>query len=239
MLPLGSRRRRHVVRSLGVLAVVGGLLIGCVTITVPAGPTPTGSLVATPTAAVTPSAVVSPKPSPSPTPTVTAMPTPTATAGTPASPSSSPAGVENYGASTPLFNDGFDDPNSGWGTGTNEGGSVAYGDSTLEIAVTGSGAWERTQRVTGSTSNAVTAEAHWTGTGHGMVGLLCATSNDEMWGATEDAAGNYSFIKLDSQGATVLSMGHLDALKSAADGFAQFALDCAGTATGSFRMQLH
>ena len=145
----------------------------------------------------------------------------------------------NYGASTPLFNDSFDDPNSGWGTGTNEGGSVAYGNTTLEIQVSGDGAWERTQRVTGSTSNAVTAEAHWTATGDGMVGLLCAASNDEMWGATEDAAGNYAFIKVGSQGATVLSQGQLDSLKSAADGFAQFGLDCAGTATGSFRMQVH
>ena len=145
----------------------------------------------------------------------------------------------NYGASTPLFNDSFLDPNSGWGTGTNEGGSVAYGDHALEIQVTGDGAWERTQRVTGSTSNAITAEAHWTGTGDGMVGLLCAASNDELWGATEDASGNYAFIKVGSQGATVLSQGQLDSLKSAADGFAQFGLDCAGTATGTFHMQLH
>ena len=72
-----------------------------------------------------------------------------------------------------------------------------------------------------------------------MVGLLCAASNDEMWGATEDAAGNYSFIKVGAQGATVLSQGQLDSLKSAADGFAQFGLDCAGTATGAFRMQVH
>jgi hypothetical protein len=168
-----------------------------------------------------------------------AAPTPTATPGPSASPGASPAGVENYGASTPLFNDAFDDPNSGWGTGTNEGGSVAYIDSTLEIQVMGSGAWERTQRLTGSTSNAVSAEAHWTGKGDGLVGLLCAASSDELWGATESATGNYSFIKVDSQGATVLSNGQLDSLKSGADGFAQFGLDCAGTATGSFRMQLH
>ena len=36
-------------RSLGVLAVVGGLLIGCVTINVPAGPSATGSPSAKPT----------------------------------------------------------------------------------------------------------------------------------------------------------------------------------------------
>ena len=53
-------------RSLGVLAVVGGLLIGCVTINVPAGPSATGSPSAKPTAAATASVVATPRPSPSP-----------------------------------------------------------------------------------------------------------------------------------------------------------------------------
>jgi hypothetical protein len=71
------------------------------------------------------------------------------------------------------------------------------------------------------------------------VGLLCAASDDELWGATEDADGNYAFINVGAQGATVLSEGHLDALKSTADGSSRFSLDCAGTATGSFKMQIH
>ena len=233
-------------RSLAVLAMVGGLLIGCVTINVPGGSTPSLSpslspASATPTVAATPT----PTPSPSPTQAATATPsapptsTPTGTPGPSPTAAATPAGVENYGATTPLINDSFGDPDSGWGIGTNDGGSVTYGDHTLEIAVTGEGAWERTQRLTGATSNAVSAEAHWTTTGEGMAGLLCAANADEYWGATQDPVGNYAFIKLDDQGATVLAQGHFDELKRSADGFSQFALDCAGTATGSFRMQVH
>ena len=233
------------IRSLAVLGVVGGLVIACVTINVPAGQTPTASPTSRPptaTPTVT-SAAATPSPSPAPTapPTPTTPPTPiaTQTLGTPPATGPSPSAVANYGATTPLFNDGFDDPQSGWGTGTTEGGSVAYNNGALDIHVTGDGGWEWTRRLAGSTSNAVNAESLWTRMGNGVVGLLCAASDDELWGAAEDAAGNYSFIKVGSGAATILSHGQLDSLKSAADGSSRFALDCAGTATGSFRMQLN
>jgi hypothetical protein len=222
------------------------LVIGCVSIA-PTAPT------AQPTSPSPAIATLPPLPAPSAAPTLaptataastpTATPSPTSTASvapvaTPPSAQASPAGVENYGATTPLFDDTFDDTTSGWAVGTNDGGTVSYGDSALEIDTTSDGAWESTRRLTGTTSNAVQLETVYTPIGAGYVGLLCANSDDELWGAAANSDGQYSFIKLGPDGATVLQNGQMDSLKTATTGAARFAIDCAGTKTGSFHMQL-
>jgi len=184
-----------------------------------------------------------PPPTEQATPVIKSTPgAPTSEAPTPVAPGSqepgaSPAGVENYGASTPLFDDSFDDPSSGWGVGTNEGGSVAYGDSHLDITTSGTGAWETSLRLTGSTDNAIHLETIFTESGSGYLGLLCANRDDELWGVAANELGDYSFIKVQGGAVTALAQGHLDALKTAATG-GGLALDCAGAATGSFRMQV-
>jgi hypothetical protein len=153
----------------------------------------------------------------------------------------SPSGVENYGASTPLFDDQMEDPNSGWGTGTNDGGSIEYVDGNLQIETVAGGAWQWTSRLTGSTDNAAHFEGVYVASGTGYMGLVCGDSDDVAWGGMANlSTGDYSFIKLDGNGATVLADGVLEALRldDPAD-ISRLALDCAGTATGAFRMQLY
>ena len=101
------------------------------------------------------------------------------------------------------------------------------------------GAWEWTRRLTGSTDNATHVEGVYTPSGAGYFGLLCADNDDEMWGAIANADGAYSFIKLGATGATTLAQGQLDILRLDPGDISRIALDCAGTATGSFRMQLY
>ena len=225
------------------------LVIGCVSI-VPATPTtrpvPASPVISTlaplpaPSAVATATATATPASTPTlPPATTPAQPTPAQDI-PPAPPSAqaSPAGVENYGASTPLFNDGFDDPESGWGIGTNDGGSVSFGESSLEIDTSSEGAWESTSRLTGTTSNAMQLETIFTRTGSGFAGLLCANSDNELWGAVADENGNYQFVKVGPDGATALMQGQLDSLKTPSNAMDRFGLDCAGTKTGSFKMQL-
>jgi hypothetical protein len=250
-----------VLRRLSVIGLSGVFVLGCVSIA-PAAPTassPASFSVATPAAAtVAPlptataplaTAAVTPVPPTAPPPTQQATtpapatpeapPSEPPTSAVPASqePGASPAGVENYGASTPLFDDSFDDPASGWGVGTNDGGTVAYGDDHLEITTSGTGAWETSLRLTGSTDNAIHLQTIFTASGSGYLGLLCANRDDELWGVAANELGDYSFIKIQSGAVTALSQGHLDALSTASTG-GGLALDCAGAATGSFRMQV-
>ena len=72
------------------------------------------------------------------------------------------------------------------------------------------------------------------------MGLLCGDSGDVLWGGTANLAnGDYAFIKLEETGATILKEGRLDDLAIEPGEISRFALDCAGTNTGSFRMQLY
>jgi hypothetical protein len=134
----------------------------------------------------------------------------------------------------------MEDPNSGWGTGTNAGGSIAYVDGDLQIDTVAGGAWQYTSRLTGSTDNAAHFEGVYTPSGSGFMGLVCGDSGDVLWGGMANLSdGEYAFIKLEATGATILSQGHLEGLRIDPGEISRFALDCAGTATGSFRMQLY
>ena len=55
-------------------------------------------------------------------------------------------------------------------TGTNEGGTVAYVDSALQIDTAVQGAWLTPRRLTGSTDNAVHIEALFTPVRSGLSG---------------------------------------------------------------------
>ena len=204
------------IRSFAVMGAVGLLVIGCVTISPAAtdGPSePPSDSTPTPIPATAiPTATSAPISTPSPTAALTSPPTAEPTADATFSPeplpsaASSPSPVENYGAHTPLFDDQMEDPNSGWGVGTNEGGSVSYADGDLEITAAAGGAWVSTSRLTGSTDNAVHVEGIYTPTGSGYMGLLCGERDDELWGAMANLDnGDYSFIKLGSSGTTILA----------------------------------
>jgi len=239
-----------VIRSLMSACIAGALVVGCVSIdpglptAAPSLPIPTGVETLPPipqtqepaTSAPTDDPTLPPESTPSIEPSV--APSEQPTDGPLPTAQSTPGGVENYGAATPLINDGFNDPTSGWGVGTNDGGSVAYGDGTLEIATATEGAWEWTRIMTGSTDNAVHVETLWEPTGSGYQGLLCANSDDELWGAEANENGNYRFIRLDAEGAHVLAEGQIEELAVSEFGNARLAVDCAGTGAGTFKMQI-
>jgi len=236
------------------VCMVGAVVVGCVSIA--PGESPGQPSLAIPTAITTiapisqtePPATLAPTPTPVPESTPTGQPTaeptsePTGQATEPPVPTAepSPSGVDNYGAHTPVFDDQMEDPDSGWGTGANDGGSVAYEDGNLEIVAAAGGAWEWTSRLTGSTDNAAHFEGIYTPSGSGYMGLLCGDSEDVLWGGMANLeTGEYAFIKLDAEGASVLQEGTLEALQIEPGEISRFALDCAGTATGSFRMQIY
>ncbi len=134
----------------------------------------------------------------------------------------------------------MEDPNSGWGVGTSEGGSIAYVDGNLQMDTAAGGAWQWTRRLTGSTDNAVHFEGIYEPSGAGYMGLLCGDSGDVLWGGMANLySGEYAFIKLEATGATILAQGLLEELRIDPGEISRFALDCAGTATGSFRMQIY
>jgi hypothetical protein len=137
-----------------------------------------------------------------------------------------------------IFEDSFDDPSSGWGVGTNAGGTVAYVDGTLEFATAAETNWMWSRRTGDEPWNVVRIEADLTPSGLGFGGLLCADSDDLLYGAIVDTLGTYAFISVGSAGSSLLASGDNAALALASGGTTRVALDCAGTATGSFRMQL-
>jgi hypothetical protein len=171
-----------------------------------------------------------------PTPEITEQPSVSAEPPSTAQPSL--AAIEDFGATDLLFTDDFSDPTSGWGVGTNAGGSVAYTDGALEFILTAVRNWEWSPRETGSTSNVVHVEASFSPLAAGYQGLLCANGADDLWGAVANADGQFVFISLTSNGSTLLDSGQQDGFQVPDTGATVMALDCAGTTTGAFRMQL-
>ncbi len=72
----------------------------------------------------------------------------------------------------------------------------------------------------------------------GYQGLLCANSDDELWGAVANADGLWVFIKLTSDGSSILSSNQEEGFQIAPGATTRVALDCEGTDAGGFRMQL-
>lgn len=150
----------------------------------------------------------------------------------------STSGIEDFGASTPLFSDTFDDAESGWGTGSTPGGDVQYVDSALQFQAAGSGNWIWSYRPLESAQNIVHLEATFTPSAIGYQGLLCADTAEQFHGAVAKGDGRWVFIALTDTGAEVLTTGQDPAWAILPAAPTRMALDCAGTATGAFRMQL-
>jgi hypothetical protein len=250
-----------VTRAFAITIVVASMLGGCVSIgTASPSPSvlpvpsfgittqaPSLGVTATPTAA--PTATSAPTASPTiapptqaptaiPTTGVTAPPTAGTTEAPTQQPEGSPGAIEDFGADTLLFADDFSDDTSGWGTGTNAGGEVAYVDGALQFDTAAQGAWMWSRRLNATAYNVIHAEAEFTPSAAGYQGLLCSRSDDELWGGVVNADGLVAFIKLGSDGATILTSGTLTGWEIAPTETTRIAIDCAGTATGSFRMQL-
>jgi len=90
----------------------------------------------------------------------------------------------------------------------------------------------------GTTSNVLHVEASFSPAAAGFQGLLCANKPDELWGAVANADGTFVFISLGPGGSTLLDSGQQEGFQVPDTGTTIIALDCAGTATGAFRMQL-
>lgn len=239
-------------RSLLVGAVVVFSLVGCVGIApgTPAPPTTQVSLGATtpaPTAAqtaaptATPAPVATPTAAPPTVPPVTAEPSTEATApatGGPPSAEPSAGVIEDFGADTLLFSDDFSDDTSGWGVGTTAGGTVAYVDGALQFDTAANAAWMWSRRTANSASSVMHVEGDFMPSAFGYQGLLCGDSDAELWGAVSNAAGIYLFAKLTSGGVSLLTGNQVTGFEIAPGETTRIALDCAGTDTGQFRMQV-
>jgi hypothetical protein len=125
-----------VLRSFVAFFVAGALVIGCVSIeavpsAAPSLPIPTSAFSIPPIPQTEQPTTAAPTPTPESTPTQeptsppTDQPTLAPTDAPVPTPAASPSGVDNYGAHNPVFDDQMEDSNSGWGTGTNEGGTIA------------------------------------------------------------------------------------------------------------------
>lgn len=237
-----------------ISAVVAVLVMGCVSVgpeqtppptlgpsfavTTPA-PSPSASLTASPAATATPTQAPTPKGGPTEDPTAGA-PTlaPTASPAPPLTPAPSTTVIEDFGADELLFTDDFSDATSGFGIGSNAGGTVAYTDGALQFDTASDGAWMWSRRTDPLSYNVLHVEADMTPSATGYAGLLCANTDVELWGAVANAAGLWVFIRLDSDGSTILTSSQQAGFEITPGVTTRMALDCASKATGQFRMQL-
>ena len=219
-----------------VAALVLVALAGCVAVTTPTEPpTPTPMPVLTvPPVNASQSAI----PPPTALPGGSVQPSGTPAASSPVGLPGASLSIEDFGATTPLFTDGFDDPLSGWGTGSTSGGDVAYADSALEFQTGADGTWVWSYRPLVSVQNVVHLEAALTPSADGYQGLLCAHSEELLYGAVVSAEGRWVFVTLTAEGATVLTTAPDVGWTLAPAVPTRLALDCAGTITGAFRMQM-
>jgi hypothetical protein len=239
-------------RSLVFFATVAVALIGCVSISQPIASVPSlpprtqaAATPAPPTPSTTDEPTAEPTDEPTQEPTAeptSAEPTDEPTEEPTDEPALTPAPslgvIEDFGADTLLFADDFSNTASGWGVGDNAGGTVAYADGALQFDTVAAGSWMWSRRAVDSLNNVVHIEADLMPSAPGYQGLLCADSDDELWGAVADSTGLWVFIKLDSSGSTILSSGPEEGFALAPGTTTRLALDCQGTQAGSFRMQL-
>ena len=242
------------IRSALFVAVLAAVLVGCVSVTnpivTPAIPTLPGRTqgvttpapatpAATPTSAPTPTAEQTAEPTAEPTeePTAEATEEPTAEA-TPEGPAATPAAIEDFGATDLLFADDFSDDSSGWGVGTNAGGTIAYASGALQFDTAEDGSWMWSRRATPELQNVLHIEADLTPSAAGYQGLLCADKDDILWGAIANDEGTWAFIKVTADGFTALSTNQDQGFAIVPGETTRMGLDCQGTAAGEFRMQL-
>lgn len=232
------------VRSVVISAVLATFLIGCLSLgpaasTLPSGlpsfgittPAPPSAATTTPTALAM-ATLVAPSPSteaPSEEPTFV---TPEA----PGTPGATSGLIEDFGANELLFSDDFSDPTSGWGVGPNAAGVTAYVDGALQMDTLSEGYWMWSSRMHALAWPVMHVEASFTPSASGYLGLFCRRGDRDFWGGRINADGTWSFARLDGEGAHTLASQAGWAIAPGAT--TRLALDCAGTETGSLRLQL-
>lgn len=208
-------------------------------ITTMAPPATATSVAATPTTAVT----LPPRPTASPTPTaVVTVPPPTLAVT--ATPASSP-GV----GSQLLFTDDFSDPDltcstaifaiSGcWGVATFDTSSVRYMDGTLRFEMDNEGAWLWSRRLLSESWPLLQVEGTVAPLAEGEFGLLCGTTDDELYGAIVSTSGGLEFLSIVANERTTLS-SDADAGLSVPAGLAtEIGIGCTGTDAGGLLLEL-
>lgn len=221
---------------LATLALVGACT-GTPGSTATLGTFPVVTPVASPTVAATTSSTTTPT---FPSTTTTPAPVPSAT---PTQPGASPT-TGGFGADTFLFSDDFSDTSGGWALPSyNQGTNVTYDPGeTLRLDLQGSSAAY-------SASGAIDDEA-WdvlrvqgtfrpeAGDNQGYFGLMCGAATDDLVAAVISTDGRYVFLREQGLSTDVLDIV-LAAIPAVPPGSSVLmGLECAGTATGSLRMQL-
>lgn len=148
------------------------------------------------------------------------------------------ATVADFGADTPLFEDSFDDPASGWGTGSTQGGAVEYAAGALMLNLGADSNWLWSTRPLALAQDIVRVEAVFTPSAPGYQGLLCANSDELMYGGVANTEGRWAFMKLTDARADILTTEHDPVWTMPPQMATRLALDCAAETSGSFRMQL-
>lgn len=171
-------------------------------------------------------------------PTPTLEPTLAPTLSAPPTPVASIVAIEDFGADALVFADAFDDSSSGWGVGSTPGGDVDYVDGALQFDTSAAGSWMWSRRTFDAFQNVVHLEAAFIPSAAGYQGLLCANNDDHLFGGVVTDTGRWVFMELTAKGANVLSTSEEDGWAIAPNVATRIALDCAGTVTGSLRMQL-
>jgi hypothetical protein len=146
--------------------------------------------------------------------------------------------IDDFGADTLLFADDLSDSTSGWGVGTNAGGTVGYVDEALQFDLSSDDSWMWTRRADALRWNVMRVEADVSPSGSGYAGLLCSDDEEELWGAAVTTAGLVQFFELTDAGASILTSVEDLRWAIAEAATTRLVLDCAGTAIGPFRMQL-
>lgn len=235
-------------RAVAISVVVALLVTGCVSL----GPAQTTQPPVAPsfsitTPAASPSATAAPTASaptatstPEATPSAAATPTSgaTETQAPPLTPDPSQAVIEDFGADELLFSDDFSDPTSGWGVGPNAAGTTAYVDGALQMDTIGEGYWMWSSRMHARNWPVLHVEASFTPSANGYVGLFCRFGDRDFWGGRIHADGTWSFNRLDDEGAHTLTSQQQAGWEILPGTTTRVALDCAGTDTGSLRLQL-
>ena len=226
----------------GILVTLA--LVGACTSTPgsPATPGPsaiTPGPVASPSVAATTSSTTPPT-APS---TATSGPAPSDTP-VPTQPGASPTFGADFGADTFLFSDPFSDTSGGWATPSyNQGTNITYDPGgTLKIDLLGaSAAYSASGAIDDQAWDVLRVQGTFlleAGDTEGYFGLMCGTAADDLVaGVISNTERQNVFLRQTGLNTQVLDLRPVTL--PVADGSpVEIQLECAGTATGSLRMQL-
>ncbi len=225
----------------GIVATM--ILVGACTSTPGSTATPGASAVVTPGPVASPSVAATTSSTTTPTsPNTTATPAP-APSGTPlpTQPGASPTSGD-FGANTLLFTDDFSDTSGGWATPSyNQGTNITYDPTeTLKLNMVSSAGYSASGAIDDQAWDVLRVEGTLlpeAGDNLGYFGLLCGDATDDLYGAVISNHGRYVFLRMEGLITRVLFM-ELATLPVTSGSPVRIRLECAGTATGSLRLQL-